>query len=162
MNRAAIVLAFVAIVIVAGAGLYIMSTSGNGGNGHGDDVPVDPDVKDMELTMTVDGRKVDVLWEDNPSVEAIKKLAANGLTVKMERYGGFEQTGSMPSSVVKEDSWIQVGAGDIVLYRGVQICLYFDDNAYDFTRLGKVSGMSDSEIKAMLDKPSVTAVFTLQ
>ena len=79
----------------------------------------------------------------------------------MDRYGGFEQTGSMPSSVVKDDSWIKVGVGDIVLYRGVQICLYFNDNAYDFTRLGKISDMSDSEIRDMLDRPSVKVVLTL-
>ena len=162
MSRTVILLAIAAVIIVAGVGLYTIFQHINGSDDDPDDDPVGPDVKDMELMMTVDGKKVDVVWEDNPSVEAIKKLAFNGLTVKMERYGGFEQTGSMPSSVVKDDSWIQVTTGDIVLYRGIQICLYFDDNAYDFTRLGKITGMSDSEIIAMLDKPSVTAVFTLQ
>ncbi len=116
----------------------------------------------MALLMTVDGRKVDVNWEDNPSVDAIKKLAKDGMTVEMQRYGGFEQTGSMAKSIVRNDSSIDVGPGDIVLYNGVQICLYFDDNSYSFTRLGKITGMSVSEIRGMLDKPNVTAVFTLE
>ena len=162
MSRTIVILVAAAAVVIAGACLYILMSDGNGSGHHDEDDPVDPDVRDMDLMMAVDGKAVEVQWEDNPSVAAIKKLARDGLTVAMERYGGFEQTGSMPSSVVKDDSWIEVGIGDIVLYRGVQICLYFDDNAYDFTRLGKISGMSDSEIRAMLDKPSVTAVFTLQ
>ena len=95
-------------------------------------------------------------------MDAIKVLAKDKMTVSMERYGGFEQTGSMPKSVVKNDSWIQTSSGDIVLYRGVQISIFFDDNAYDYTRLGKISGMSESEITEMLDKPNVTVVFTLE
>ena len=116
----------------------------------------------MALLMTVDGKKVDVNWEDNSSVDAIKKLAKDGMTVEIQRYGGFEQTGSMVKSIVRNDSLIDVGLGDIVLYNGVQICLYFDDNSYSFTKLGKITGMSASEIRGMLDKPNVTAIFTLE
>jgi len=146
-----------AVILVAGIGLYFAL---NGGQGD-EPSPVDPGVDDMDLILTIDGKKVDVIWEDNPSVDAIKVLAKDTMTVRMERYGGFEQTGSMPKSVVKNDSWIDVGTGDIMLYRGVQISIFFDDNAYDYTKLGKISGMSESEITAMLDKPNVTAVFTL-
>ena len=160
MGRTVIILSLSAILIVAGIGVYAL-LSGNNGDNSSDDGPTKPDVENMDLIMTVDGKKVDVLWEDNPSVKAIKELAYDGLTIDMKEYGNFEQTGSMPSSVVKDDSWIEVGAGDIVLYRGVQICLYFNDNAYDFTRLGKISNMADSEIKDMLDKDSVKVVLTL-
>ncbi len=157
MNRAVMAISALAVVLVAGIGLYFAL---NGGQGD-EPSPVDPGVDDMDLILTIDGKKVDVIWEDNPSVDAIKVLAKNTMTVRMERYGGFEQTGSMPKSVVKNDSWIDVGTGDIMLYRGVQISIFFDDNAYDYTKLGKISGMSESEITAMLDKPNVTAVFTL-
>ncbi len=157
MNRAVMAISALAVVLVAGIGLYFAL---NGGQGD-EPSPVDPGVDDMDLILTIDGKKVDVIWEDNPSVDAIKVLAKDTMTVRMERYGGFEQTGSMPKSVVKNDSWIDVGTGDIMLYRGVQISIFFDDNAYDYTKLGKISGMSGSEIVAMLDKPNVTAVFTL-
>ncbi len=157
MNRAVMAISALAVVLVAGIGLYFAL---NGGQGD-EPSPVDPGVDDMDLILTIDGKKVDVIWEDNPSVDAIKVLAKDTMTVRMERYGGFEQTGSMPKSVVKNDSWIDVGTGDIMLYRGVQISIFFDDNAYDYTKLGKISGMSESEITAMLDKPNVTVVFTL-
>ncbi|MBP5734229.1 MAG: hypothetical protein J6W53_00185 [Candidatus Methanomethylophilaceae archaeon] len=158
MNRTVMAIAVLAVVLVAGIGIYFALNAGQGD----DPSPVDPGVDDMDLILTIDGRKVDVVWEDNPSVDAIKVLAKDKMTVSMERYGGFEQTGSMPKSVVKNDSWIQTSSGDIVLYRGVQISIFFDDNAYDYTRLGKISGMSESEITAMLDRPNVTAVFTLE
>ncbi|MBO7351393.1 MAG: hypothetical protein J6U12_00500 [Candidatus Methanomethylophilaceae archaeon] len=158
MNRTVMAIAVLAVVLVAGIGIYFALNAGQGD----DPSPVDPGVDDMDLILTIDGRKVDVVWEDNPSVDAIKVLAKDKMTVSMERYGGFEQTGSMPKSVVKNDSWIHTSSGDIVLYRGVQISIFFDDNAYDYTRLGKISGMSESEITEMLDRPNVTAVFTLE
>jgi hypothetical protein len=162
-----IVLIVAAVVAAAGAGVYLVTANGGGDDtsgkdGGGDTPAVDPEVADMGLVLTVDGVRVDVVWEDNPSVGALKGLAKSTLTVDMERYGGFEQTGKMKSLIVRNDSWMDVGSGDVVLYNGNQICLYFDDNAYNFTRLGKISGMSEPEIRAMLDKPSVTAVLTLE
>jgi hypothetical protein len=170
VNRAIIALIAMAAVVAAGVCLYVAISGGNGpaepdsgetGPKTDDDGP-DQTVEGMELVLTVDGRKVNVAWEDNPSVDALRALAGNPITISMERYGGFEQTGSMESAIVRDDTSIQVGCGDIVLYRGIQICLYFDDNSYSFTRLGKISGMSDSEIRSMLDKPSVTAVLSLE
>ena len=171
MNKAVIALIAMAAALATGIGLYVAVNGGGDGPEEPDSEALDPGtdgddpdqaVEGMELVLTVDGRKVDVIWEDNPSVDALRALAGNPVTIAMERYGGFEQTGSMESAIVRNDTSIQVGCGDIVLYRGIQICLYFDDNSYSFTRLGKISGMSDSEIRSMLDKPSVTAVLSLQ
>ncbi len=161
MGRAAIVAIVVAVILsVAGIGIWY---SQNDVPRMNEDLPAeDPEVMDMALVMTVDGKRVDVDWEDNPSVDAIKTLAQDALTIEMHRYGGFEQTGSMAESIVRNDSVMDVGCGDVVLYNGIQICLYFDDNSYSFTRLGKVAGMTDSEIVEMLDKPGATAVFTLE
>ena len=160
MNRT-VIFAIAAAIVLSAACIGIWYSQNNGPDTDEDD-HVDPEVDGMALLMTVDGRKVDVNWEDNHSVDAIKKLAKDGMTVEMQRYGGFEQTGSMAKSIVRNDSSIDVGPGDIVLYNGVQICLYFDDNSYSFTRLGKITGMSVSEIRGMLDRPNVTAVFTLE
>ena len=116
----------------------------------------------MELILTVDGTEIEVDWQDNASVDAIKTLAKDTLTIEMERYGGFEQTGRIGTTIPSSDSSMDVGSGDILLYQSRQVCLYFDDNSYLFTRLGKITGMSESEITELLDKPSVTAVFTLR
>ena len=157
MKGSVLVLIAAVAVLVAGVGLYF-ATSGGGD----DPSPVEPEGDDMNLILAVDGKRVDVVWEDNPSVSALKGMAKDVITISMERYGGFEQTGSMGSSIVSDDSWMQVGPGDVVLYRGIQICLYFDDNSYNFTRLGKITGMSEEEIRSMLDRPSVTATLSLE
>ena len=146
-------------VVSIGAGMYFRNGEQNDG---GDAPPMDPEVKGMELVLTVDGKEVKVAWEDNPSVDALKVLAKETLTINMSRYGGFEQTGSIGKSIVSDDTHIDVGSGDVVLYNSRQVCLYFNDNSYDFTRLGKITGMTESEITKMLDKSGVTAVLTLR
>lgn len=156
-----VVIVIVAAIIFFAAGIVILNSQNNGSD-TSEDIPVDPEVEHMILVMMVDGRKVDVSWEDNPSVDAIKMLAKDTLVVEMHRYGGFEQTGSMTDPIVRNDNYIDVRSGDIVLYNGIQICLYFDDNAFSFTRLGKITGLSDSEIRDILDRPNVTAVFSLE
>ena len=158
MNRT--ILIFAAVLLAAAAACACIFLMQNGGESPApqDDAGDDPGT---DLVMTVDGKKVDTVWESNPSVEAVRRLAAEGLTIAMERYGGFEQTGSMKEAVERNDSLITVGPGDIVLYRGIQICLYYGENTYDFTRLGRIQNMSAPEITSMLDKPGVTVVFSL-
>ena len=161
MDRIVIAIAAVAaLAICAGICVFLVQDRDSP---NGNDAPdAGPEVSAMDLVLTVDGKRIGVEWEDNPSVNAVKAFARDTLTVPMVRYGGFEQTGSMERSVVRNDTWTEVGPGDIVLYRGIQICLYFGDNAYDFTRLGRIVGMTESEIAEMLDRPSVTAVLTLE
>ena len=112
------------------------------------------------LTLTVDGTKLDVAWEDNASVEALKALAP--LTINMNEYGGFEQTGKIGSTIVSNDVEITTQPGDIVLYNGNQVCLYYDENTWSFTRLGRVQGLTDLELKTLLDRDSVTAVISVE
>lgn len=70
----------------------------------------------MKLTLKIDDIEVDVIWADNDSVRALKNLAKNGLTINMSKYGGFEQVGSIGSSLPSADTRITTNPGDIVLY----------------------------------------------
>ena len=118
-----------------------------------DPAPAQTVEPDTGLVLTVDGTKLDVTWENNESVAALKKLAP--ITIKMSGYGGFEQTGKFGSTIVSNDVRITTQPGDIVLYNGNQICLYYDENTWEFTRLGKIKGLTDTEIRSLLDKDSV-------
>ena len=157
MNRTAIVITIVITIAVASTAVLILNNERN----KADDTETEPEVTSMQLILTVDGNKIPVKWNDNASVNAVKKLAKDTLTIEMSRYGGFEQTGHIGKSIVRDDKSIDVGCGDIVLYNSEQICLYFSDNSYSFTRLGKID-MSDEDIISMLDVPNVKAVFTLE
>ena len=111
---------------------------------------------DKELKLTINNYSdFTVFWLDNPSVSAIKELAKETLTIELNQYGDFEQTGYLPTSIVSDDKEIDVVAGDIVLYNSNQICLYYSTNRYSFTKLGHIN-LRTTEIVELLDKESVT------
>lgn len=100
---------------------------------------------------------------ENKSALAFAELLEKGpLTVHMSDYGSFEKVGSLGTSLPRTDTQITTEAGDIILYQGNQITIYYDTNSWNFTRLGKVTGLSQAELKAVLGKGSVTAVFSLK
>jgi hypothetical protein len=80
------------------------------------------------MTLKINGEDYPVEWEDNESVEALKELCP--LTVEMSMYGGFEQVGSLGTSLPRNDKQITTGYGDIVLYSGDQIVVFYGSNSW--------------------------------
>ena len=109
------------------------------------------------LQMTIGGTPVEVEWEDNESVEALRELCRNGaLTIQMSMYGGFEQVGSIGQSLPRNDSQTTTQSGDIVLYSGDQIVVFYGSNSWAYTRLGHVADKSDEEMAQLLGNGDVT------
>ena len=106
------------------------------------------------MSISVDGVNLPVEWESNGSVEALRNLAP--LTVKMSAYGGFEQVGRIGRSLPRDDVRITTKPGDIVLYAGNQIVIFYGSNTWEYTRLGHVSGKSEAELAEILGKNGVT------
>ena len=75
----------------------------------------------------------------------------------MHEYGGFEQTGSIGSTITKNDTQIDVVPGDIVLYNGNAISVFYNESSWSYTRLGKID-MEKTELEKLLNKSSVTFV----
>ena len=99
---------------------------------------------------------------DNSSATAFYQLLEKGpVTVNMHDYGSFEKVGSLGTSLPRNDTQITTTAGDIILYQGNQITIYYDTNSWNFTRLGKVDGVTQVELKKILGKGKVTAVFSV-
>ena len=99
---------------------------------------------------------------DNSSSRAFYELLQKGcITVAMHDYGNFEKVGSLPATLPRNDLQITTESGDIILYQGNQITIYYDTNSWNFTRLGKVDGVSQSELKQILGKGNVTTVFSV-
>ena len=76
-------------------------------------------------------------------------------------YGNFEKVGPLGTKLPRNDTQITTQAGDIILYQGNQITIYYDTNSWNFTRLGKVDGVTQAELKKILGKGNVTAVFSV-
>ena len=110
-----------------------------------------------EMQMKIGDTVVAVEWEHNESVEALRALAEDQpLTVEMSMYGGFEQVGSLGQSLPRNDVQTTTSAGDIVLYSGNQIVVFYGSNSWAYTRLGRISGKTAEELTALLGNGDVT------
>ena len=111
--------------------------------------------------LAVNGKKITVEWEDNESVKALAELAGkDGITVDMSMYGGFEQVGSLGQSIKRNDKQTTTSPGDIVLYSGNSIVVFYGSNSWSYTRLGKITGMTESELAELLGNGNVTLTIT--
>ncbi|MBR4600374.1 MAG: hypothetical protein IKO39_10045 [Treponema sp.] len=116
----------------------------------------------IEITSESGNHTLSATLAGNSSATAFYELLKKGsLTVKMTDYGSFEKVGSLGTTLPRNDSQITTSAGDIILYQGNQITIYYDTNSWNFTRLGKVDGKSQAELKEILGKGDVTAVFSV-
>ena len=115
---------------------------------------------ERSMTLKIGEREVQVTWEDNASVEDLKKLAASGLTIKMSMYGGFEQVGSIGQAISRDDKQTTTEPGDIVLYSGDQIVVFYGSNSWAYTRLGKID-LTEKELKDLLSNGDVTITLSL-
>lgn len=111
-----------------------------------------------ELILSIGDRNISVEWEDNESVDALKDLAGSGIEINMSMYGGFEQVGSLGTSLPSNDSQTTTSPGDIVLYSGNQIVIFYGSNSWAYTRLGKINGLTDKELEELLGNGNVSIV----
>ena len=120
--------------------------------------------EDMELqdiSLNIAGQSLAVEWEDNASVDALCELLESGpLSVQLSQYGGFEQVGALGTSLPRNDVRTTTEPGDIVLYSGNQIVIFYGSNSWAYTRLGRISGLSGEELTALLGVENVTAVLS--
>lgn len=99
---------------------------------------------------------------DNGSAAALRELLKQGdITVDAHDYGNFEKVGSLGTELPTNDEQITTEPGDVILYQGNQITVYYDTNSWSFTRLGKVQGVSADELKAILGEGDVRMVLSL-
>ena len=119
----------------------------------------DEENNDMEdsMRLLIGEKEVPVTWEENASVEALKKLCP--ATIQMSMYGGFEQVGSIGQSIVRNDKQTKTNYGDIVLYSGDQIVIFYGSNSWSYTRLGHID-LTQKEMQDLLSGGDVT--ITLQ
>jgi len=118
---------------------------------------VEEPVSEPSLHLTIGDTEVMVAWEDNESAEALKGLVSGQpLTVELSMYGGFEQVGSLGEGLPQDDVPTVTEAGDIVLYSGDQIVIFYGSNSWDYTRLGRITDKTASEMAELLGNGDVT------
>jgi hypothetical protein len=117
----------------------------------------------ISITMSINGEKAEVTWENNESVKALAKLAAESpLTIDTSMYGGFEQVGSIGTDLPSNDVSITTEPGDIVLYTGNNIVVFYGSNSWSYTRLGHIENKSDEELKDLLGGNNVEITLSVE
>jgi len=121
-----------------------------------DESAEDEAIGDGSMTMMIDGTKVNVEWEDNQAVKRLRDMAKDGdITIQMSMYGGFEQVGSIGQSLPRDDKQTTTRSGDIVLYSGNQMVVFYGSNSWSYTRLGHISDKNEAEMADLLSQGDV-------
>ena len=112
------------------------------------------------LKITVGDCELQATFEDNSSAEEFRELREEGpLTVEMEDYGGFEKVGPLGTSLSRNDTQITTQPGDVILYQGNQITIYYGTNSWSFTRLARIDDPTGLQEK--LGEGAVSVTFSL-
>ena len=80
----------------------------------------------------------------------------------MHDYGNFEKVGDLPWELPTNDEEITTKPGDIILYQGNKITIYYDENQWNFTKIGKISYVDEEELREVLGDGDVTAEFSVE
>ena len=118
----------------------------NGGNNGNNDTSMPTEIK-----ITVSGKSLPVKIEDNAATKAlVAALRESSITYEADDYGGFEKVGALGRSLPTSNAQISTQPGDVILYSGNQIVLFYGTNSWSYTRIGKMEYGTLDELKSFL------------
>jgi hypothetical protein len=99
---------------------------------------------------------------ENSSVDTLKEILAKGpITINMRDYGSMEKVGPLGMDLPRNDQQITTEAGDIILYQGNALVIYYAPNSWNFTRIGKIDNVTSEMLKEILGDGNVTITISL-
>ena len=130
--------------------------SGDAENGQ-----VEEENSEMQLDVQVGGSTFTATLEENEAVDALVEMMEQGpVTIQMSDYSGFEKVGPLGTSLPTSNQQTTTQAGDIVLYQGNQIVMFYGSNSWSYTRLGRIDDLTGWE--EALGSGDVTVTFSLE
>lgn len=113
------------------------------------------------ISLTIADESFIVNLADNSSAEALKELLdEEELTINMSDYGGFEKVGSWGENLPTNDEQITTKLGDVILYQGDKLVIYYDTNSWSFTKIGEIENTEN--LKEALGKGEVTVTLSIK
>lgn len=117
--------------------------------------------EEVRLKITVGDEELLATFEETPSAEEFRDLLAQGpVTVEMDDYGGFEKVGPLGTTLTRSDEQITTQPGDVILYQGNQITIYYGSNTWSFTRLARID--APTGLREKLGEGTVSVTFSLE
>ena len=114
------------------------------------------------IDIEVNGQVRTATLSDNPSAEAFWELLQQGpVTVDMHDYGSFEKVGPLGTTLPQSDTSITTQPGDIILYLGNNITIYYDVNSWNFTLLGHIDDATGENMREFLGDGNPTVTFSV-
>jgi hypothetical protein len=103
------------------------------------------------IKITVSGKSLPVKIVDNEATKAlVAALREASISYEADDYGGFEKVGPLGRSLPTGNAQITTQPGDVILYSGNQIVLFYGSNSWSYTRIGKMEYGTLDELKSFL------------
>ena len=116
-----------------------------------------------KVLLKVGGNTMTATLTDNEATRELTKLLEQGdITIRMSDYGGFEKVGALPQSLPTSNTQITTVPGDILLYQGNQMVVFYGSNSWSYTRLGKIDGATVSNLRQFLGNGDITLTLSLE
>ncbi|MBD5263861.1 MAG: hypothetical protein HDS39_07310 [Bacteroides sp.] len=116
-----------------------------------------------KVQLKVGGNYMTATLTDNDATRELTKLLEQGdITIRMSDYGGFEKVGALPQSFPTSNTQITTEPGDIMLYQGNNMVIFYGSNSWSYTRLGKIDGATASNLRQFLGNGDVTLTLSLE
>ena len=117
----------------------------------------------VKLKIHVNDTTFTATLEENSSAKAFAEFLMQGdMTLDMRDYGSFEKVADLPRSFPRNDKQIDTDAGDIILYQGNSITIYYDKNSWNFTRLARIDNVNKKRLQQILGNGNVKATFSVE
>ena len=114
------------------------------------------------MKIEVNGKVLNVKLDNNEATKTlIEKLKKGDIKINAKEYGGFEKVGDLGFLLPINDAYIKTSPGDLVLYQGNQVSLFYNSNSWNYTKLGEVQNVSETELKNILGTGDVEIILRL-
>lgn len=154
---------FMAVVLVMGFSACGNETQSNDSESASVERKKTEEVEDMtamKMSVTIGEKSFTATLENNAAThELVKMMEKASISIDMDDYSGFEKVGSLGKSLPTDNRKMTTQAGDIVLYSGNQIVMFYGSNSWDYTKIGRIDDLSGWE--DALGTGSVTAIFSI-
>lgn len=188
MTRKVVLLAVVILIITitlcaCNGAIGDLNTNGNHSNGNSnndsdksednigqDDVEsnngdsIDGDLEIISsINMYINDTKLEITLAENSSVKALIDLLKEGdIKYTAHNYGGFEKVGNIGYSLPTNNTQINAVSGDVMLYQGRQMVVFYGSNSWSYTRIGRINDYSSAELKEVLGNNNAQVIISLK